>query len=127
MIAAPVQVARVPVTSDPVPDEELAAISGAPEPAADVPAREPDALFSDPTEQGWSGRPDVLERHEVIGVVCGHGTTSGVRAEHTWVGSGGPCTVALRGSERARRQFNRTCDDGAMRERKEAREARRDV
>src|SRR5437667_7010298 len=72
----PVQVDQVPVASDPAPDEELAAIAGAPELPADVPAREPDALVSDPAEQGWSGRPDdrdILKRDEVIGVFCVHG------------------------------------------------------
>src|SRR5881628_2329853 len=77
MMRVPVSSHQVQLTRKARPDEELAAIAGAPEPPADVPAREPDALFSDPAEQGWSGRPDdpdVLERHEVIGVVCGHGT-----------------------------------------------------
>ncbi|TMB20655.1 MAG: hypothetical protein E6J59_07380 [Deltaproteobacteria bacterium] len=71
------QVDQVPVASDPAPDEELAAIAGAPELAADVPAREPDALLPDLAKQGGRRRPDdadVFKRHELIGVVRGHGT-----------------------------------------------------
>ena len=66
----------MPVASDPAPDEELAAIAGAPEFAADVLAGKPDTLLPDPAEQGWRRRPDdpdVLERHEVIGIIRGHG------------------------------------------------------
>src|SRR5262245_43028734 len=61
---------------DRAPDEELAAIAGAPEPAADVPAWEPDVPLSDAAEQGLSGRPDdpdVLEQDEIVGIFCDHG------------------------------------------------------
>src|SRR2546428_8068044 len=41
---------------------------------------------------------------------------SGVRAEHTWVGSGGPLHRSRCGAlKRARVLMYRTCDDGAMR------------
>src|SRR6185295_9521645 len=71
-----VEVDQIPVASDPAPDEELAAIADAPQPAADVLAREPDVLPSDPAEQGRGRRPDdpdVVERHKVIGVLYSHG------------------------------------------------------
>ena len=51
--------------------------------------------------------PDVLERHEVIGVVRGHDTillpesAPSTRGE----GAGAPAQVALRGSERARMEY----------------------
>src|SRR3989442_15331541 len=73
----PVEIDQVPVACDPAPDEQLTAIPGAPELAADVPAREPDALLPDPAEQGGSRGPedpDVRERHEGIGIVHEHGT-----------------------------------------------------
>src|SRR4030095_4955168 len=54
----PVDVDQVPVASHPAPDEELAAIAGTPELAADMRAREPDTPAADPAEQGWRGRPD---------------------------------------------------------------------
>src|SRR2546426_716528 len=64
-------------------------------------------------------------RHELplVGMVRvrGHshevqrGSPSGVRAEHTWVGSGAPAQVALRGSETGSHAMYRTRDDGAMR------------
>src|SRR6266852_3107556 len=41
---------------------------------------------------------------------------SGVRAEHTWVGSGAPARVALQGSERAHEKAYRTPVDGTSRE-----------
>jgi hypothetical protein len=84
-----VKVDQMTVASDPPADEELAAIADAPEPAANVLAREPDVPLPDPAEQSWSCRPydsHIVKRHEVIGVFCvqRHGPPSGVRAEHTW-------------------------------------------
>src|SRR2546427_11844410 len=67
-----VEIDQVSVARDPAPDEQLAAIPGAPELAADVPAREPDTLLPDAAEQGRSRGPedpDVRERHQSIGVV----------------------------------------------------------
>src|SRR5438094_12238 len=49
-----VQVDQESLTSEPAPDEQLTAIAGAPELAADVPAREPDAPVPDAAEQRWS-------------------------------------------------------------------------
>src|SRR5438034_9885824 len=69
---------QVPVASDPAPNQESAAIAHAAESAADVSAWEPDALASDPTEQGCTRRADdrdVSEPHEIIGIGRrGHGT-----------------------------------------------------
>jgi len=50
----PAEIDQVPVASDPASDEQRAAITRAPELAADVPAREPDAPVPDLAEQGWS-------------------------------------------------------------------------
>src|SRR5439155_17865984 len=72
-----VEIDQVSVARDPAPDEQLAAIPGAPELAADVPARETATLLPDAAEQGRSRGPedpDVRERHEGIGVVHEHGT-----------------------------------------------------
>jgi hypothetical protein len=41
-----------PIASNPAPDEEFAAITGAPELAGDVPAWKPDALLPNLAEQG---------------------------------------------------------------------------
>src|SRR5262245_35306534 len=67
---------QLPVASEPAPYDQLAAIPAAPELAADVPARQPDGPVPDPAEQGLTGGlddPYILERHEVIGIVRGHG------------------------------------------------------
>jgi hypothetical protein len=72
-----VWVVQAAVTRDPAPDEQLPAITGAPQLPTDVPARQPDMPVADRAKQGWSRRsddPDVLERHEIIGVVHDHGT-----------------------------------------------------
>src|SRR5262245_8031620 len=72
----PREIDQAPVASDPAPDEELAAVTGAPELAADVLARKPDVPLPDPAEERRRRRPDdpdILEQYEVI-VVRGHGT-----------------------------------------------------
>ena len=76
--ACPGRTEQAPVVSDPAPNQESAAIAHAAESAADVSAWEPDALASDPAEQGCTRRADdrdVPEPHEIIGIARrGHGT-----------------------------------------------------
>jgi hypothetical protein len=95
-----VSIDQLPVASEPAPDEQLAAIPGAPELAADVPARKPNAPVPDSAEQGWSSGPDdpdVQERHEVVGVVRGYGSFSfRTPRRHTW-GESGPCRDGVAG------------------------------
>src|SRR5262249_57423115 len=108
-----------PAASQPAPDEQFAAIPAAPELATDVPARQPDGPVPDPAKQGLTRSlddPHILERHEVIGIVRGHGNCSfrsprraHVRRERAraW--------IAWRGCKRAHLGVYRTRDEGGRR------------
>ena len=68
---------QLPIARDRAPDEERAAVAGAPELPADMGARQPDEPVANPTEDRGARRsddPDVLKRHQIIGVFRGHGT-----------------------------------------------------